>query len=195
MFRDFSKMGTLFETIHDSQGGTMKKIVLLAIITAAVLLIGLFGQTFTYVGSAKCAICHKTETQGQQYPIWQKSKHSMSLAALSSPDAAPKAQAAGVQNPAESPQCLKCHGPLFEKAPELKAEGVTCEVCHGPGSEYKKLNIMKDKALAQKNGLILYESPDAAKKHCLTCHENAHGTTFEYAAAWEKIKHDKPAAQ
>ncbi len=188
-------MGLLCGIIHDLPGGMMKKVVLLVVIVAAVLLISLFAQTFSYVGSAKCAICHKTEIQGQQHPIWQKSKHSVSFAALSSPEAAPKAQAAGVENPAESPQCLKCHAPLFEKAPELKAEGDTCEVCHGPGSEYKKLSIMKDRALAQKNGLILYESADAAKKYCLTCHENAHGIAFDYAAAWEKIKHDKPATK
>jgi hypothetical protein len=171
----------------------MKKIVLLVIILAAVLLISLLAQNFTFVGASKCAICHKTEAQGQQYPIWQNSKHSTSLAALSSPDAALKAKAAGVQNPPESPQCLKCHAPLYEKAPELKPEGVTCEVCHGPGSEYKKLSIMKDKAAAVKNGLVLYGSPDAIKKHCLTCHENAHGTSFDFAASWEKIKHPKPA--
>lgn len=174
----------------------MRRTVAILVITLTlVLAISLLGQNFAYVGAAKCAICHKTETQGQQYSIWQKTKHSMSLAALSSPDAATKAQAAGVQNPTESPQCLKCHAPLYEKAPELKAEGVTCEVCHGPGSEYKKLNVMKDKALAAKNGLIVYESPDAITKHCLTCHENAHGTSFDFAAALDKIKHAKPAAK
>jgi hypothetical protein len=188
-------MKYFFGEIHYSQGGMMKQFVLLIVITVAVVLIGLVGQSFTYVGSAKCAMCHKTETQGQQFPIWQKTKHSTSVAALSSPEAAAKAQAAGVQNPVESPQCLKCHAPLFEKAPELKAEGVTCEVCHGPGSEYKKLNIMKDKALAAKNGLVICDSPDAAKKFCLTCHESAHGTTFDYAASWERIKHVKPAAK
>lgn len=173
----------------------MKKIVLLIVIAAVVLLISLLGQNFTYVGAAKCAICHKTETQGLQYPIWQKTKHSTSLAALSSPEAATIAQGAGVQNPAESDQCLKCHASLYEKAPELKAEGITCEVCHGPGSEYKKLNIMKDKALAAQNGLIVYESQDAAEKQCLTCHENAHGKSFDFAAAWEQIKHAKPTAK
>jgi len=171
----------------------MKKIfILLIIILTLVLVTSLMSQNFTYVGASKCAICHKTEKQGQQYPIWQKAKHSTSFTALSSPEAATKAQAAGVQNPAESPECLKCHAPLYEKTPDFKAEGVTCEVCHGPGSEYKKLNIMKDKTLAVQNGLLIYESEDAAKKKCLTCHENAHETTFDYAAAWEKIKHPKP---
>lgn len=171
----------------------MKKLmIVLMTVMATIFVVSLFSQDFTYVGASKCQICHKTEKQGQQYPIWQKTKHAASLAALSSPDAAAVAQEAGVQNPAESPQCLKCHSPLAEKNPELKAEGVSCEVCHGPGSEYKKLNIMKDRNLSVQNGLIVYDSPEAIKKQCLTCHENAHGKSFDFAAAWEKIKHKIP---
>lgn len=165
----------------------------LTILSAFVLATFLVGQDFTYVGAGKCAICHKTEKQGRQHPIWQESKHSQSIAALSSPQAAEFAKQANVTNPPESPDCLKCHGPLYEKAAELKSEGVTCEVCHGPGSEYKKLNIMKDVALAKQNGLIVYDSTEAAKTQCLTCHENAHGKSFDFATAIEKIKHNKPA--
>ena len=40
-----------------------------------ILIIGLFAQEFTYVGAAKCKICHKTEKQGKQYPIWEEGKH------------------------------------------------------------------------------------------------------------------------
>jgi hypothetical protein len=170
----------------------MKKTILLLAVTA-VAAVGLLGQTFTYVGAAKCAICHKTEKQGRQYPIWQETKHSQSLSALSSPQAAEFAKQANVQNPVESPDCLKCHAPLYEKAAELKADGVACEVCHGPGSEYKKLSVMKDQALAKQNGLIVYDNPEAAKKQCLTCHANAHGKSFDFATAIEKIKHDKPS--
>jgi hypothetical protein len=172
----------------------MKKCISFVAIMVLVISSNLLSQTPTYVGASKCAMCHKTETQGQQYPIWQNSLHSQALAALSKPEAAANAQQAGVQNPVESPQCLKCHSPLAEKAPELKADGVGCEVCHGPGSEYKKLSIMKDKALAVQNGLIIYDSPDAIKKLCLTCHANAHGKSFDFATAYDKIKHTKPAA-
>jgi len=171
----------------------MKKIALLIAMTMFAAT-AVLSQTHTYVGSAKCAMCHKTDAQGKQLPIWQASQHSKSAAALTSPDAAKKAQDMKVENPASSPECLKCHVPLSEKAPEIKAEGVTCEVCHGPGSDYRKLNVMKDKALAVTNGLIVYDSPEAIKKQCLTCHENAHGLKFDFAASWEKIKHPKPKA-
>ncbi len=98
----------------------------------------------------------------------------------------------GVDNPAESPECLKCHAPLFEKAAELKEEGVSCEVCHGPGSAYKKLSIMKNREESLKNGLIVYDSPEAIKKQCSSCHENAHGKSFDFEAKWAKIKHSIP---
>ncbi len=170
-----------------------KPALLISAIALLFMILSLSGQNFTYVGAAKCAVCHKTEKQGRQYPIWQESRHANSAAAPTSAEGVKIAQAAGISSPGDRPECLKCHAPLFEKAPELKAEGVTCEVCHGPGSEYKKLNIMKDRTLAKQNGLIVYESTEAVKKMCLTCHENAHGKSFDFAASWEKIKHHKPA--
>jgi hypothetical protein len=172
----------------------MKKTFTFTVFFLGILLVitGLYSQDFTYVGASKCKICHRTEKQGQQFPLWEARKHSKSFQALTSEKAAEIAKAAGVANPAEDAKCLNCHGPLHEKAAELKEEGVTCEVCHGPGSAYKKITIMKDHAEAVKNGLIDYASEDAIKKQCLSCHENAHGTTFDFAAAWEKVKHPKP---
>lgn len=171
----------------------MKKIILVLTIAAAcVFLANLFAQEFTYIGSAKCKICHRTETQGQQFPIWEQSTHSKSIQALSSPDAAAKAKEMGVENPAESSECLKCHGPLFEKAPDFKDEGVTCEVCHGPGSGYKGLSVMKSREESVANGLIVNDTPEKKKAWCVTCHENAHGTPFDFEASWDKIKHIVP---
>lgn len=162
------------------------------IAAAFIFFIFSFGQQFSYVGAGKCKICHQSEKQGRQFPIWSESKHSQSFVALASEKAQPIAQELGVANPQESPKCLKCHGPLAEKAAELKAEGVSCEVCHGPGSAYKTLSIMKNKEESAKNGLILYGSPEAIKNQCLTCHENVHKKPFDFDTNWEKIKHAVP---
>jgi hypothetical protein len=171
----------------------MKKIFLAVIVTSVFIFISiLFSQDFTYISAGKCKICHKSEKQGRQYPIWEESQHFKSFAALSSPDAAARAKEMGVANPSESPECFKCHAPLYEKAPDLKEEGVTCEVCHGPGSAYKKLKIMKSREESVKNGLIVYDSTEAIKKQCLTCHKDSHGHTFDFKAAWGKIKHPVP---
>ncbi len=171
----------------------MKKVLLIVIpAIALIFILGLFSQEFTYISAGKCKICHKSEKQGRQYPIWEENQHSKSFAALSSPDAAARAKEMGVAHPSESPECFKCHAPLYEKAPDLKEEGVTCEVCHGPGSAYKKLKIMKSHEESVKNGLIAYDNPEAIKKQCLSCHEKAHGKTFDFEASWGKLKHPVP---
>jgi hypothetical protein len=171
----------------------MKKTLVMTALAALVLVAALPAQDLTYVGAQKCGMCHRSEAQGRQYVIWEGTKHSQSFAALTSPKAADAAKAMGVDKPGEDARCLKCHAPLAEKAPELKAEGVSCETCHGPGSAYRKLPIMKDKAEAVKNGLILYGSPEAIKARCLKCHDNPHGIKFDFPAFWDKIKHPVPA--
>ena len=149
----------------------------------------------TNVGAAKCRDCHKTEKQGKAYPVWEASKHAQAANALKLEDAKAPANEAGLTVPPDqSPVCQKCHVPLAATAaPEIAAEGVTCEVCHGPGSLYKKLSVMVDHEACVKNGLIAYASQDAVKTACLACHANAHGMKdWDFAKAWEAVKHDKP---
>ena len=65
--------------------------------------------------------------------------------------------------------CKMCHKVQFESwsaSAHAKAKPVLdCEACHGPGSEYKAVKVMKDPAAAKKAGLIM---PDKAQ--CATCH-------------------------
>jgi len=70
-------------------------------------------------------------------------------------------------------------------------DGVQCETCHGPGSEYKTLKIMKSRESAIANGLKVYEK---IEELCIKCH-NPESPTFkkvDFTAAWEKIKHPIP---
>ena len=163
----------------------MKKLILVLTLAAVcVFLTNLLAQEFTYVGSTKCKICHRTEAQGQQFPIWEGTGHAKSFTTLSS-DAA-KALAADAP---ENSECLKCHGSLAD----FKAEGVTCEVCHGPGSAYKSMSVMKDHDGSVAKGMTDFASPDNIKKKCAGCHENnPHDKPFDFDAAWAKIKHLKP---
>lgn len=145
---------------------------------------------FTYVGATKCKTCHKSDKRGNQIKLWQESKHSQSYEYLKTDRALDSAKKRALEiHPTEAADCLKCHGPLHEKAPELKTEGVTCEVCHGAGSGYKSLKIMKDREEASKNGLIVYGTPETRKKLCLTCHTSEE---FDFETSWEKIKHPVP---
>lgn len=152
-----------------------------------------------YVGVTACVgACHKSESQGQQYQIWQNSKHSQAFKTLQTPLADSTALLRGFSTPAaETPQCVKCHVLGKDLVPEEleatfdKADGVQCETCHGPGSEYKKLTIMKDKDLATQNGLVIHNEGEL---WCITCHnqESPFFKGFGYDEMWAKIKHPKP---
>jgi hypothetical protein len=154
---------------------------------------------FMYVGADKCAgACHKGDSKGNQYEIWQDSKHSQAFKNLQTPEADKIAQEKGFSTPAaETPECVKCHTLGIDLSTASldesfdKTQGVQCETCHGPGSEYKKLSIMKDVNLAKENGLIIHTEREA---FCTGCHnsESPTFTSFDYDEMWAKIKHPKP---
>ena len=166
-----------------------KALIMFGVFVMIVALASLYSGEFTYVGAGKCKICHKTEKQGEQFPKWESRKHSKSYVALTT-DKAKELSA----DPVNDEKCLKCHVPLTGKADDaIVKEGVSCEVCHGAGSDFKKLTVMKDHAKAVEAGLMNYPDEESIKKQCLTCHENAHDKPFDFAAAWEKVKHAKPS--
>src|SRR5262245_63238530 len=86
-----------------------------------------------FVGPSKCGLCHKAAARGDQYGLWQKSKHAGAFATLEGDAARAVAKSRGIADPAAAPQCLRCHtaGPGANAA-----DGVTCEACHGPGGDY-----------------------------------------------------------
>jgi hypothetical protein len=105
----------------------------------------------TYVGADKCKMCHKVE-----FNSWQATVH-----------------AKASTDPKFGPECLKCHATNADEA----MAGVKCEACHGPGSDYKKMSIMKDKDAAVANGLVM---PSQAT--CNGCHvDNGHSKTVVIA--------------
>jgi hypothetical protein len=154
---------------------------------------------FKYVGIKSCAsACHKGDNKGRQLEIWQDSKHSQAFINLQTPEADQIAKDKGFSTPAaETPLCIKCH--VLGKDIDLKelddtfdkTQGVQCETCHGPGSEYKKITIMKDKQQAFANGLIIH---DNGAEFCKTCHNSDSPTfkSFDYDSSWATIKHTDP---
>lgn len=104
---------------------------------AALLIIGVTAnaQEHEYVGADKCKMCHKV-----QYASWLETTHAKSTE-----------HAKASTDPAYEESCLKCHA---TNADETLA-GVQCEACHGPGADYRKMSIMKDKELAIEAGLLI----------------------------------------
>lgn len=145
----------------------------------------------TYVAADKCKICHKGEAKGNTWEIWEKSAHAKAYQALvSKKDGSEKNE-----------KCIGCHVTGFSKpsgfalgdttAKNLALANVGCEACHGPGSDFKAMNIMKDKAKAIENGLIL-----PGEKDCKGCHNEKSPTFkgFDFATSWKKIQHPMKAA-
>ena len=155
----------------------------------------------TYVGAETCGMCHKSEKQGSQFSIWQNSAHSKAFETLKTDTANQIAMEKGFKEPAaETWECLKCHvtGYNLDAAmlgAKFKIEdGVQCETCHGAGSAYKDMKVMKDKKLAIEKGLIV---PDKLEEFCVSCH-NDESPTFvkmDFNEAWDKIKHNIPEEQ
>lgn len=155
----------------------------------------------TYVGVETCAMCHKTEKQGSQLSIWQNSAHSKAFETLKTEKANQIATEKGFKTPAvETPECLKCHVTGYNLdasmlGKKFKVEdGVQCETCHGAGSAYKDMKVMKDKDLAVKNGLVMHEKLES---FCIGCH-NVESPTYvdmDINEAWQKIKHSVPKTE
>jgi hypothetical protein len=150
---------------------------------------------FKYIGEAGCKFCHAGVKNGNIYETWKASAHAKAFEKLG---------AEGQKNEA----CLGCHTTGHGKTvaagkTAADLQGVQCEACHGPGSEYKAMNIMKDKAQATAKGLV-----EPTKEACGSCHTATlpkecwagaeAAPKFDFAVAAKKIEHklpEKPAAK
>jgi len=146
--------------------------------------LNLTAQDFEYVGSKKCKMCHNKAPKGAQYTQWKESKHAKAMESLNAEEA-------------KNPTCLKCHSTVGHVNPDLVAtlkveEGVSCESCHGPGSAYWKITIMKDHDKALANGLIM-----PTEEVCLQCHndESPDFKGFDFAEYVKLIAHPDPTVQ
>ena len=152
-----------------------------------------------YVGTRMCKACHNTEKMGKQYDVWSKTKHAEAYKTLTTAKADEIAKAKGITKPAaEAPECLECHAkqidPKLTEALYDPKDGVQCETCHGPGSAYKNMVIMKDKAKAIAAGLTDFKDKATIEKWCKTCHNEKSPTFkgFNFDEMWAKIKHPIP---
>jgi DnaJ-class molecular chaperone len=135
---------------------------------------------FQYVGSAACAECHGEDAIGNQMKIWLSSPHAKAYAALSSKGAGEIAKKNNISDPENDARCLKCHTTGGGQSALTAKEGVGCEACHGPGSEYYMANVHVDYESrengyrrAVKNGMYPIRGIKALKlreKLCLSCH-------------------------
>ncbi len=149
------------------------------------------------IGAKKCNMCHKMDKYGNQAAVWENGPHAKAYEALASDEAKKIATEKELGDPQKAKECLACHTTQYFWGDGVKAqasyelsEGVGCETCHGPGSDYKSMSVMKDPAKAKAAGLI---TPDA--ETCKKCHNEKSPTfkSFDFDKMWPKIAHPIPA--
>lgn len=157
-----------------------------------------YGQA-KYVGVSMCAPCHKGEKGSMVYEKWTKTKHSSALKTLEGQAALDIAKKKNMKAaPKDAPECLECHTTAFGADASLldakfnKADGVTCEACHGAGGKYKAIHSKKDAKIedAKAAGLIIGKDDP---KLCIKCHNKKSPTykAFDYKKDWAKIEHKR----
>lgn len=153
----------------------------------------------SYVGSSKCKTCHAAT-----YKSWEKTKMADTFELLKPKERAEakkKAKLKPEHDYSSDTNCLKCHTTGYkepggfghpEKSEKSPLTSVSCEACHGPGSEYTKImkTVKNNKKAAPGTekelvaaGLILpgrtdvttkkvkeKEVMDTSKLVCLNCH-------------------------
>lgn len=171
---------------------------ILAIPAFALLLVfstGAGTQEYNYVGVDTCKMCHRSEAKGNQAGKWQEGPHAKAFETLGSDKSKEIAQAQGIGDPQQAQACLVCHVtasdlPAGRKEARYKVEdGVGCESCHGPGSAYSKINIMRDHDASVANGLWT-----VTEETCTKCHNDKSPTFqgFNYEERLKEIAHPNP---
>jgi len=136
-----------------------------------------------YAGAMACGKCHRGPMMGYQWSVWRMSPHARAWAVLGTAKGKDVAHSKGVDDPQSSAACLKCHATsvsgarLAEFSPD---EGVGCEACHGPGSEYMLDAVMRDTRAAMTAGLT-----KPSRDTCVRCHDQK----FDFETAVKKIAH------
>ena len=112
------------------------------------IFLALSGQAWAapaFVGNKGCIGCHKAEALD-----WQRSRHAKAfelLAAGRKPAEKRKGKLDPEKNYQRDEKCVKCHSTGYKQeggfvdidtTPDLA--GIGCEMCHGPGKEYREIH-------------------------------------------------------
>ncbi len=154
-----------------------------------------------FIGAAKCKHCHF-----RHHKTWKQSGLAQAFEALKPGAAAEKKRSSGLdvkKDYTKDPKCLKCHttgygtptgypvpvadGWTAEEQERAKInEGVTCEVCHGPGSLYapykRKHKDYKRSAIVERGAIAPVSSKTCDQCHVRECPTMGSDYRFDFAA-------------
>jgi len=168
--------------------------------------LGLFSslnvQANDYVGLTRCKMCHKKKEMGNQFGVWSETKHAKAYEVLGTEEAKTAGKTLGVDDPQNDGRCLICHTTGYTASAEAKAKievanGVTCEACHGAGSEYKSKDVHSGNYEAGvAAGMNRFKTDEEKMAICSQCHvaerdgnKNPNFKEFNLAEFLKKIHH------
>ncbi|MCC2111501.1 MAG: hypothetical protein KDJ16_05665 [Hyphomicrobiales bacterium] len=147
-----------------------------------------------YDGRKKCSSCHKS-----QYESWKETGHASALHSLEAGEKTAAKRMAGLdpdKDYTEDKECVGCHvtgygaeGGYDIDDPSKYLTGVTCESCHGPGSEYRLVHREAGERFERKQETTpRSELADAGEEfkfveRCNSCHMNYKGSPWASAQA------------
>lgn len=155
----------------------------------------------TFIGVARCKMCHRKPDTGDQFGVWESSAHAKAYETLASDEAKAIGAKKGIENPQTADECLKCHVTGHGVAAEFLgpkydiADGVGCESCHGPGGDYYKKatmeGVFKGEIEPASVGLVV-----PTEETCTGCHNEESPTfkSFNFDEMVKKIAHPVPKA-
>lgn len=121
-----------------------------------------------FISAQQCSVCHIKE-----YEIWQSTKHAHAFDVLLKKERT------------QDPECLMCHttGYTYQSGftDSVSSSGLTnvsCESCHGPGSEHAKAPLVKGNIIR------------ANSETCLKCHDIDNSPHFDFGQYYPKIRHE-----
>ena len=150
----------------------MKRALGALVVVLAVSAAAAAGGDRVYVGQAVCLECHR-DSHRDDFSVLYRARHDRAYAALEWPASREIARLSGIDgDPLSSPICLGCHATAadveaWERDETFAIEdGVQCERCHGPGSDYAAAEIMVDPEAARAAGLRI-----PTESNCPVCHK------------------------
>jgi hypothetical protein len=178
---------------------SIRKLTLMVAALALILAAAAVAADAEFEGVDGCKMCHKKDKSGDQYGKWLEGPHAGAYEALASDAAKAIATEKGLGNPQEAAECLKCHVTAAGVDParlgsKYKVEdGVGCESCHGPGSEYKSMKVMKAITAGETDAASVGLVKPTAET-CTGCHNEESPTFkgFDFAEYSKKIDHSIP---
>ncbi|MEP6537242.1 MAG: multiheme c-type cytochrome [Bryobacteraceae bacterium] len=139
---------------------------------------------FTGPGSCSSPSCHggvqprqDTSVLQNEYSTWViKDKHTKAFEVLTNPIGQRMGKILGIPHPETASKCLTCHSldvPITQRARTFdNNDGVSCENCHGPASNWLGPHTTRDWNFDKSVQLGMYDTRDLIKRteKCLSCH-------------------------